>query len=131
MTFLLRAPRRLVGALAPEFLPNRRSMRCKRRTWRFETMAPRSPWARLRLCAVGMTAALAWAAGAQADVLHATYRVSLIGLPIGAVNLNADLTPTSYAIAGDAKVTGLAKLFANARGASAGKGAIVQGHVSP
>ena len=46
-----------------------------------------------------MTAALAWAAGAQADVLHASYRVSLIGLPIGAVNLNADLTPTSYAIA--------------------------------
>ena len=95
-------------------------------------MAPRSPWARLRLCAVGMTAALAWAAGAQADVLHATYRVSLIGLPIGAVSLNADLTRTSYAIVGDAKVTGLAKLFvANAHGASAGKGAIVQGHVSP
>ena len=95
-------------------------------------MAPRSPWARLRLGAVGMTAALAWAAGAHADVLHAIYRVSLIGLPIGAVNLNADLTPTSYSIAGDAKVTGIAKLFvANARGASAGKGAIVEGHVSP
>jgi hypothetical protein len=79
-----------------------------------------------------MTAALAWAAGAHADVLHATYRVSLIGLPIGAVNLNADLTPTSYSIAGDAKVTGIAKFFvANAHGASAGKGAIVQGHVSP
>ena len=29
-------------------------------------------------------------AGARADVLHVTYRVSLIGLPIGAVNLNAD-----------------------------------------
>ena len=86
-------------------------MRCKRRTWRFETMAPRSPRARLRLAAVGMTAALAWIAGARADVLHATYRVSLIGLPIGAVNLNADLTPTSYSIAGDAKLTGLAKLF--------------------
>ncbi len=95
-------------------------------------MAPRSPWARLRLGAVGMTAALAWAAGAQADVLHAIYRVSLIGLPIGAVNLNADLTPTSYVIVGDAKVTGIARLFvANAHGASAGKGAIIEGHVSP
>jgi hypothetical protein len=91
---------------------------------------PRS-WARLRLGAVGMTAALAWAAGAHADVLHASYRVSLIGLPIGAVNLDADLTPTSYAIVGNAKLTGLAKLFTNARGASAGKGAILQGHVSP
>src|SRR6201986_5397877 len=107
-------------------------MRCNRHSWRFETMAPRSPQARLRLAAVGMKAALAWTAGARADVLHATYRVSLLGLPIGAVNLNADLTPTSYSIAGDAKVTGIAKLFvANAHGASAGKGAIVHGHVSP
>ena len=56
-------------------------------------MRPRSSWARLRLVAVGMAAALVWGAGARADVLHATYRVSLIGLPIGAVNLNADLTP--------------------------------------
>ena len=94
-------------------------------------MALRSPRARLRLAAVGMTAALVWAAGARADVLHAIYRVSLIGLPIGAVNLYADLTPTSYSIAGDAKLTGLAKLFTNARGSSAGNGAIVQGHVSP
>ena len=95
-------------------------------------MAPRSPQGRLRLAAVGMTAALVWIAGARADVLHATYRVSLIGLPIGAVNLYADLTPTSYSIAGDAKVTGIAKLFvANAHGASAGKGAIVEGRVSP
>ena len=94
-------------------------------------MALRSPQARLRRAAVGMTAALAWTVGARADVLHATYRVSLVGLPIGSVNLNADLTPTSYTIAGDAKLTGLAKLFTNAHGASAGKGAIVQGHVSP
>ena len=41
-------------------------------------MALRSPQARLRLAAVGMTAALVWAAGARADVLHAIYRVSLI-----------------------------------------------------
>src|ERR1700734_3961314 len=106
-------------------------MRCKRPTWRFETMAPRSPHARLRLAAVGITAALVWTLGARADVLHATYRVSLIGLPIGSVNLNADLTPTSYSIQGDAKLTGLARLLNNARGASAGNGAIVQGHVSP
>ncbi len=95
-------------------------------------MASRSPQARLRLATVWMTAALVWSAGASADVLHATYRVSLIGLPIGAVNLNADLTPTSYSIFGDAKVTGIAKLFvANAHGASSGKGAILQGRVSP
>ncbi len=63
--------------------------------------------------------------------MHATYRVSLVGLPIGAANLNADLSPTAYSIRADAKLTGLAKLFANARGASAGQGSIVGGHVSP
>jgi hypothetical protein len=76
-------------------------------------------------------AALAPAVGARADVLHASYRVSLIGLPIGAADLNAELSPTSYSIRADAKLTGLAKLFANARGASAGQGSIVGGHVSP
>jgi len=90
-----------------------------------------APWVRWTLSAVGMAAAFLGAANACADVVHVTYRVSLIGLPIGAVNLNADLTPTSYSIQGDAKATGLARLLANARGASAGTGAIVQGHVSP
>jgi hypothetical protein len=94
-------------------------------------MASLSPWARLGLAAAGMTAALVWTASADADVLHASYRVSLIGLPIGAVDLSADLTPTSYSIAGSAKLTGIARLFANAHGASAGNGAIVHGHVSP
>ncbi len=94
-------------------------------------MPPRSPWARSALGAVGIAATLLGAGAARADVLHVTYRVSLIGLPIGAVNLMADLTPTSYSIQGDAKLTGLARVFTNARGASAGKGAIIEGHVSP
>jgi len=94
-------------------------------------MPPRSSWAGLALGALAIAAALVAPTGARADVVHVTYRVSLIGLPIGAVNLNADLTPTSYSIQGDAKATGLVRLFANARGASAGKGAIVEGHVSP
>ncbi len=95
-------------------------------------MPPQSPWARLALAAAAMAAATLVAAGdARADVLHVTYRVSLIGLPIGAVNLMADLTPTSYSIQGDAKLTGLARLLGNARGASTGKGDIIEGHVSP
>ena len=91
-------------------------------------MTSRSFWTRLIFAAA---VALAPAAGAAADVLHATYRVSLVGLPIGAANLNAVLSPTSYSIRGDAMLTGLARLFANARGASAGQGLIVAGHVSP
>ncbi len=88
----------------------------------------RSSWA-LMLFAAAVT--LGPGNGARADVLHASYRVSLVGLPIGAANLNADLSPTSYSIQADAKLTGLARLFANARGASAGQGAIISGHVSP
>jgi hypothetical protein len=83
------------------------------------------------LGAVVIAAALVGVESAQADTLHVTYRVSLVGLPIGAVNLNADLTPTSYSIQGDAKLTGLARILNNARGASTGKGAIVEGRVSP
>jgi hypothetical protein len=64
-------------------------------------------------------------------MLRATYRVSLIGLPIGAANLNVELTPSSYSIVADGKLTGLAKLFSNAKGASSGAGAIVNGRVSP
>ena len=94
-------------------------------------MAPRPSWVRSGLSAVTIAAAIACGANARADVLHATYRVWLVGLPIGAANLNADLSPTSYSIKADAKLTGLAKLFANARGASAGQGAIVGGHISP
>jgi hypothetical protein len=93
-------------------------------------MTPRSSWAPL-LFAAAVAAGLGSAAGARADVLHASYRVSLIGLPIGAANLNADLSPTSYSIRADAKLTGLARLFANARGVSAGQGSIIAGHVSP
>ena len=88
----------------------------------------RSSWAGILLSAA---AALGSAFSANADVLHATYRVSLIGLPIGAANLNAQLSPTGYSIEADGKLTGLARLFANARGASTGQGSIVAGRVSP
>jgi len=94
-------------------------------------MKPRSTWMRLALTAAAAVELGLAAASARADILHATYRVSLVGLPIGSANLDADLSPTSYAIRADAKLTGLARLFANARGASAGAGAIVEGRVSP
>ena len=94
-------------------------------------MTPRSTRARLGLTVATAAAIGLAAASARADNLHVTYRVSLIGLPIGSANLDADLSPSSYAIRADAKLTGLARLFANARGASTGAGAIVEGHVSP
>ena len=80
-------------------------------------MIPRSLAARLGFL-IAVAAAMASPRAATADVLHAVYKVSLIGLPIGAANLNAELTPTRYSIAADAKLTGLAKIISNARGAS-------------
>jgi hypothetical protein len=84
-----------------------------------------------RRVAVG---ALLWSialAGARAETLHATYNVSLIGLTIGVANLDAKLTPSSYAIDAHAKITGLAYMFSRARGASSGQGAIVDSRVVP
>ena len=93
-------------------------------------MASRLPRRRLGLLAAALVAVIS-AGGASADMLHATYRVSLIGLPIGTANLNAEITPSSYSIVADGKLTGLAKLFSSAQGASSGAGAIINGRVSP
>ncbi len=71
------------------------------------------------------------AVGARADMLRATYSVSLIGLPIGVANVNATLTPNSYAIDATAKLSGLATMISRSRGASTGHGAIVDNHVVP
>ncbi len=82
----------------------------------------------------GAVGAMLWScalAGARAEMLHATYNVSLIGLPIGVANLDADLTQSSYSIDAHAKITGLAYMFSRARGASTGQGAIVDNRVVP
>lgn len=69
--------------------------------------------------------------GARAEMVHATYSVSLVGLPIGVANLDVHLTPSSYSIDAHAKITGLAYLFSRARGASTGAGSIVGDRVVP
>jgi hypothetical protein len=69
--------------------------------------------------------------GARAEMLHVTYNVSLVGLPIGVANLDAALTQSSYSIDAHAKITGLAYMFSRARGASTGQGAIVDSRIVP
>ena len=84
-----------------------------------------------RRAAVGV---LMWScalAGARAEVLHVTYGVSLVGLPIGVAHIDANLTPSSYSIDAHAKISGLAYLFSRARGASSGQGTIVDNRVVP
>jgi hypothetical protein len=68
---------------------------------------------------------------AAAQTLHVTYAISLLGLPLGAGQVKAELTPASYAIEANAKLNALASLVNNSHGVSQGHGAIVAGHVSP
>ena len=84
-----------------------------------------------RSFALGALVASLAAFGAHAEMLRATYNVSLIGLPIGVANVNATLTPNSYTIAATAKLSGLATLLSRSRGASAGQGAIVGDRIVP
>ena len=57
-------------------------------------------------------------AAPRAETLHATYNVSLVGLPIGVANLDANLTQSSYSIDAHAKITGLAYMFSRGRRSS-------------
>ena len=84
-----------------------------------------------RTLAASAFACAATIVGANCDVLHVTYGVSLVGLPIGIAHVTADITPSSYAVDFRARMSGLASLVSNARGASTGKGAIVGGHIVP
>jgi hypothetical protein len=74
--------------------------------WIFRASARVAVGAMLWLCAL---------VGAQAEMLHVTYSLSLVGLPIGIANLEANLTQSSYTIDAHAKITGLAYLFSRAR----------------
>jgi hypothetical protein len=81
--------------------------------------------------AISVFACAATIVAADSDTLHVTYGVSLVGLPIGVAHVTADITPSSYSVDLRARMSGLASLVSNARGASTGKGAIVGGHVVP
>jgi Protein of unknown function (DUF3108) len=71
------------------------------------------------------------AAAARADTWRATYGVSLLGLPIGTAGVVGEFSRSAYHIEANAKLTGLATLVANSKGAATGAGAIVGGHISP
>jgi hypothetical protein len=81
--------------------------------------------------ALSVFACAATIAAAASDTLHVTYDVSLVGLPIGIAHVTADITPSSYSVDLRARMSGIASLVSNARGASTGTGAIVGGHVMP
>jgi Protein of unknown function (DUF3108) len=68
---------------------------------------------------------------ARAESWRATYNVSLLGLPIGSAGISAQLDRTAYRIEANAKLSGLASLVDNSKGAATGSGAIIAGRVLP
>ena len=80
---------------------------------------------------MALAVAAAGAAGARADTWRATYSVSLLGLPIGTATAVGEVSKTAYHIDANGKLDGFASLVANSKGAAAGSGAIVAGHISP
>jgi hypothetical protein len=80
----------------------------------------------------GAAFALAALAGpASGATLKATYAMSLLGLPIGTATVSAEMAAGRYTVEGQARLSGLASVVNNARGASTGHGALVEGKVSP
>jgi len=80
--------------------------------------------------AAGALAALA-PAGARAETMHANYRVSLIGLPIGAAVADGAVADNHYKVDLHVRLTGLAALVSNLRMALASSGAYQGGAILP
>jgi hypothetical protein len=76
-------------------------------------------------------AALFSVGGACADSWHASYNVSLLGLPIGAADVSGQISATGYRIEATAKIAGLATILSTAKGAATGAGAIASGRILP
>jgi hypothetical protein len=66
-------------------------------------------------------------AAAQQGSWQATYGVSLIGLPIGTAQVNAELDSARYKIDVQARLTGLAGMVTGGKGAGAASGALSGG----
>jgi hypothetical protein len=81
----------------------------------------------LVLCASGP----AFASQARAENIHATYHLSIIGLPIGTATATGALEPQHYKVDIGVKLSGIASLVSNAKGAATASGAIGRAGVVP
>jgi hypothetical protein len=79
------------------------------------------------LCASGP----GFASQAQAENIHATYHLSIIGLPIGTATATGALEPQHYKVDIGVKLSGIASLVSNAKGAATASGAIGRVGVAP
>lgn len=67
----------------------------------------------------------------QATPIHLRYAVSLIGLPIGTAEVEGTLGPRDYKLHGAGKLTGLAGVLVDTKGAVTATGALSNGQVVP
>jgi hypothetical protein len=72
-----------------------------------------------------------WSGDVHAETMHANYRVSLIGLPIGVAVANSSIDTKSYKVDLNVRLTGLAALVSNLKMALASSGSYEQGAIAP
>lgn len=68
---------------------------------------------------------------ATADILHARYSVSLIGLPIGDARATSTFDPLNYKIDLNANLVGIAAMVSNVKMAFVASGSLRKGFVAP
>lgn len=67
----------------------------------------------------------------EATAIHLRYGVSLIGLPIGTATVDGTLGPKDYRLQGTGKLTGLAGVIVDTKGAVTATGVVKNGQVTP
>ncbi len=72
-----------------------------------------------------------FASSASAQNLVAQYSVKLIGLSLGTASVALAVEPASYKVEATAKLTGLASVVSNSKGAATASGQLVSGRVAP
>lgn len=70
-------------------------------------------------------------AALPAKSLRVQYGISLIGLPIGSASIIGTLNPRGYKIEATGKLTGLAGVIINSKGAATSTGGLIGGKVDP
>jgi len=76
-------------------------------------------------------AGFAAASSASAEMVHASYTISIIGIPVGTATAAGVLEPQSYKVDVGVKLTGIAALVSSAKGAATASGSIGRGGPVP
>ena len=67
----------------------------------------------------------------EAETVHLKYSISLLGLPIGSAAVNATIAAGKYKLDANAKLTGLAGVIVNSKGAATATGSIGSERMMP